>query len=62
MKIDIPDKITEDFLNFLDVSQACLFTEEMVKEMSDSEKECLKFIEKLLDDRASKRFDTNKEL
>jgi hypothetical protein len=49
------------FFNLLDAAQSS-FTEEEVGDFTDSEKQCLKFIEKLLGDRASARFKNKKEL
>lgn len=55
MTIEIPDDIYEDFLNFLDVAQASMFTEAEVSTLPESEQCCLKFIEQLLDGRMTQR-------
>lgn len=60
MKINIPNNLYQDFLNFLDIAQAS-FTDEIIDSCSDNEKEVIKFIEKLLGENRSIRFKTNKE-
>ncbi len=61
MIIDVPDDIAEDFLNMLDVFQRAMITEDSIKDMSEGEQKCLKFVEKLLGDRACQRWKTDKE-
>lgn len=60
MIIDVPDKILDDFLNLLDVAQAS-FVEADIKKFSEGEKQALKFVQNILGNRASRRFETQKE-
>ena len=57
MKIDIPDRLYPYFLSFLDVAQA-MFLEDEIALMEEEEKEVLKFVEDLLGDECSMRFQT----
>jgi len=49
MKIEIPDDLVEEFLNFLDVSQS-FFTEDQIFNFCDNEKKVIELVEKILED------------
>lgn len=54
MMLQIPDKIYETFLNFLDLAQAS-FSEEQIARMSELEKQTLIWVENLLGNSRSMR-------
>ena len=57
MKIEIPDRLYPYFRDFLNVAQS-MFQEDEIALMEDEEREVLKFVEDLLGDDRSMRFQT----
>jgi len=64
MKIEIPDELFEEFLNFLDISQAS-FTEQEINTFSEDEKKVIKLVEDILENykqSPSQRYNTKPEM
>jgi hypothetical protein len=60
MRINIPKKIENEFLNFLDLAQSS-YSQEEIKQMSQAERECIMWVDNFLGKKASKRFETKKQ-
>jgi hypothetical protein len=58
--IEVPADIKDDFLAFLDIAQS-EYTQEEIKKLTKNEQKVIKFVEKILGNRVSGRFPSQKE-